>query len=104
MLGLTRGAVPVLANSGVKMLTVGCNGAGAPPAVPRNQPFLWRDERTGTELVAMWHAGLPQLSRKLAMVHCTSHAAAWPCSVLGLQAGTTADNSLSRQLVGNQGS
>ncbi|CAL5218578.1 g272 [Coccomyxa viridis] len=57
VLGVTRGAVPILARSGVDALTVGCNGAGAPPGVPKNQPFLWRDEGTGTQIVAMWHAG-----------------------------------------------
>jgi hypothetical protein len=49
--------VPVLASSGVDALTVGCNSAGAPPGVPKNQPFIWQDLRTGTEIVAMWHAG-----------------------------------------------
>ena len=57
VLGLTRAAVPILATSGVDALTVGCNGAGAPPGVPKNQPFIWRDVRTSTEIVAMWHAG-----------------------------------------------
>lgn len=57
VLGLTRAAVPILAASGVDALTVGCNGAGAPPGVPKNQPFIWRDVRTSTEIVAMWHAG-----------------------------------------------
>lgn len=61
VLGVTRGAVPILARSGVDALTVGCNGAGAPPGVPKNQPFLWRDEGSGTEIVAMWHAGLHPL-------------------------------------------
>ena len=58
VLGLTRGAVPILARSGVDALTVGCNGAGAPPGVPKDQPFLWRDEGSGTQIIAMWHAGL----------------------------------------------
>ena len=58
VLGVTRGAVPILARSGVEALTVGCNGAGAPPGVPKNQPFVWRDIRTGTQIIAMWHAGL----------------------------------------------
>ncbi len=67
VLGLTRGAVPILARSGVDALTVGCNGAGAPPGVPKNQPFLWRDEGSGTQIIAMWHAGL-HLPQELAQL------------------------------------
>lgn len=36
---------------------VGVNGASAPPAVPANRPFVWRDEASGTSLLAMWHPG-----------------------------------------------
>ena len=55
--GADAGGGAILAASGVDALTVGCNGAGAPPGVPKNQPFIWRDVRTGTEIFAMWHAG-----------------------------------------------
>eukprot|EP00878_Enallax_costatus_P022037 GHUV01023361.1.p1 GENE.GHUV01023361.1~~GHUV01023361.1.p1 ORF type:complete len:573 (+),score=177.34 GHUV01023361.1:634-2352(+) len=55
--GLTRAAVPHLVAAGMRAVTVGVNGGSAPPAVPLNTPFLWRDESTGTQLLAMWHAG-----------------------------------------------
>ena len=37
--------------------TVGVNGGSAPPAVPKNTPFIWRDEPSGKQLLAMWHPG-----------------------------------------------
>ena len=40
------------------MLSIGVNGGSAPPAVPWNQPFLWRDEGTGSQIIAMWHPGV----------------------------------------------
>lgn len=59
--GLTRAVLPVITNEdwmrGVKMLSVGVNGGSAPPAVPHNQPFLWRDEATNSQIIAMWHPG-----------------------------------------------
>lgn len=39
------------------LLTVGVNAASAPPAVPKNTPFIWRDEPSGKQLLAMWHPG-----------------------------------------------
>ncbi len=36
---------------------MGVNGGSAPPAVPRDGPFLWRDEPSGAEIIGMWHAG-----------------------------------------------
>lgn len=55
--GLTRAAVPILARAGVKALSVGVNGASAPPDVPLNAPFWWVDRPSGTRLLAFWHAG-----------------------------------------------
>jgi len=55
--GLTRAAVPLLAASGVRALSVGVNWGSAPPGVPKSEPFIWRDEASGTELIAMWHEG-----------------------------------------------
>ena len=55
--GLTRAAVPYLHGAGVQALTVGVNGGSAPPGVPHNRPFWWRDEHSGTQLLAFWHAG-----------------------------------------------
>ncbi len=37
---------------------MGVNGGSAPPAVPWNQPFLWRDEGTNSQIIAMWHPGV----------------------------------------------
>lgn len=55
--GLTRAAIPILARQGVRVLTVGVNGVSAPPAVPFNTPFWWRDEPSGSQLLSFWHPG-----------------------------------------------
>ncbi|EFN51908.1 hypothetical protein CHLNCDRAFT_54763 [Chlorella variabilis] len=55
--GLTRAAVPILADQGVRAISVGVNGGCAPPAVPHFTPFIWRDLPSGKELLAMWHPG-----------------------------------------------
>ena len=36
---------------------MGVNGGSAPPDVPFNTPFIWRDQGTGTQLFAFWHPG-----------------------------------------------
>lgn len=36
---------------------MGVNGGSAPPAVPKNTPFIWRDLPSGKQLLAMWHPG-----------------------------------------------
>lgn len=51
--GLTRAAIPLLARNGVQAVTVGENGACAPVNVP--PVFVWRDEPSGTEVLAMFH-------------------------------------------------
>ena len=55
--GFTRAAVPILYAEGVRAVTVGVNGGSAPPGVPHNQPFIWRDTQSQAELLAMWHPG-----------------------------------------------
>eukprot|EP00887_Chlorella_sp_A99_P001854 scaffold19.g1854.t1 len=55
--GLTRAAIPSLAWEGVRALSVGVNAGSAPPAVPFNAPFWWRDEPSGAQLLAFWHPG-----------------------------------------------
>lgn len=55
--GLTRAAIPILHNEGVRALTVGVNGGSAPPAVPKYQPFWWKDQASGAALLAFWHPG-----------------------------------------------
>ncbi|WIA20109.1 hypothetical protein OEZ85_005961 [Tetradesmus obliquus] len=55
--GLTRASIPVLASKGVRGITGGVNAFSAPPGVPKNTPFIWRDEESGTQLLAMWHPG-----------------------------------------------
>jgi hypothetical protein len=52
--GLTRNAIPLLSKRGIKGITVGENSQCAPSAVP--PLFLWKDEATKTEVVAMYHA------------------------------------------------
>jgi hypothetical protein len=49
--GLTRSVIPLLRRYGVRALTVGENGACAPVNVP--PIFLWRDNATGTDVIAM---------------------------------------------------
>ncbi|KAL4451756.1 hypothetical protein ABPG75_007418 [Micractinium tetrahymenae] len=55
--GLTRAAVPILADQGVKAISVGVNGGSAPPGVPKNRPFWWRDLPSGKQLLAFFHPG-----------------------------------------------
>lgn len=55
--GLTRGALPVMAAAGVRALSVGVNAGSAPPGVPLDTPFIWRDMASNASLLAMWHAG-----------------------------------------------
>ena len=61
MPGLTRAAIPIISNEdwqrGVIALSVGVNGGSAPPDVPLNQPFIWRDPPSGAQILAMWHPG-----------------------------------------------
>ena len=55
--GFTRAALPILYAQGVRAVTVGVNGGSAPPGVPHNQPFIWRDTQSQTDMLAMWHPG-----------------------------------------------
>jgi hypothetical protein len=48
-----------LTAAGVHALSVGVNGGSAPPGVPHFQPFVWRDNATGAELLATWQPGEP---------------------------------------------
>lgn len=57
--GFTRNAIPILTAEGVRAVTIGVNGGSAPPGVPKNTPFIWRDEASGTELVTVLHPGKP---------------------------------------------
>lgn len=52
--GLTRNAIPLLARRGVAAVSVGENSQIAPSAVP--PIFLWQDNATGTEVIALFHA------------------------------------------------
>jgi len=55
--GFTRAALPILFGQGVRAVTVGVNGGSAPPGVPHNEPFIWRDTQSQTDMLAMWHPG-----------------------------------------------
>lgn len=59
--GMTRGALPALTEPWwgpvVRAVSVGVNSATPTPAVPLNTPFIWRDEATGSQVLALWHAG-----------------------------------------------
>ena len=52
--GLTRNAIPLLSKRGVLAVSVGENSQVAPSAVP--PIFLWHDNNTNTEVIAMYHA------------------------------------------------
>jgi hypothetical protein len=51
--GLTRGAIPVLVEAGVKGVSVGMNPSVPPVNVP--DIFRWRDNASDTEVVALFH-------------------------------------------------
>eukprot|EP01111_Echinosteliopsis_oligospora_P018725 TRINITY_DN8746_c0_g1_i1.p1 TRINITY_DN8746_c0_g1~~TRINITY_DN8746_c0_g1_i1.p1 ORF type:complete len:564 (-),score=154.55 TRINITY_DN8746_c0_g1_i1:70-1761(-) len=51
--GITRSAIPIWVNAGVQAVSVGVNGASAPPAVPK--VFVWSDVQSQTDVIAMWH-------------------------------------------------
>jgi hypothetical protein len=53
--GMTRAVIPLLVKNGIQAVSVGVNGASAPPAVPRI--FRWRDQPSDTEVLAMWNPG-----------------------------------------------
>lgn len=55
--GLTSAAIPILKSRGVKGISVGVNGASAPPRVPHNRPFFWKDPGSKEQLIALWHPG-----------------------------------------------
>lgn len=55
--GLTRAAIPIFKTKGIKALSAGVNGFSAPPGVPHMTPFVWRDEDSDSEIIAMWHPG-----------------------------------------------
>ncbi len=56
--GITRTAIPILVERGIKTLSVGVNPGSAPPGVPKCTPFIWRDPQSGKQLVAYWHPGV----------------------------------------------
>lgn len=53
--GITRSVVPLLRQAGVAALSIGCNGASAPPGLP--QAFVWADKQSGESIVGMLHPG-----------------------------------------------
>ena len=56
---MTRNAIPILVDEGVQAITIGVNGGSAPPGVPKNIPFIWRDNPSGKEIVTVVHPGMP---------------------------------------------
>ena len=48
--GMTRNAIPILTDEGVQAITIGVNGGSAPPGVPKNTPFIWRDSPPARKL------------------------------------------------------
>ncbi|CAL5224396.1 g7077 [Coccomyxa viridis] len=55
--GMTRNAIPILVDEGVQAITIGVNGGSAPPGVPKNTPFIWRDKPSGKEIMTVVHPG-----------------------------------------------
>jgi hypothetical protein len=60
--GMTRNAIPILTDEGVQAITIGVNGGSAPPGVPKNTPFIWRDRPSGKEIITAVHPGKPDNS------------------------------------------
>lgn len=56
---MTRNAIPILVDEGVQAITIGVNGGSAPPGVPKNTPFVWRDKPSGKEIITVVHPGMP---------------------------------------------
>lgn len=54
---MTRNAIPILTDEGVQAITIGVNGGSAPPGVPKNTPFIWRDRPSGKEIITAVHPG-----------------------------------------------
>ncbi len=54
---MTRNAIPILVDEGVQAITIGVNGGSAPPGVPKNTPFIWRDKPSGKEIITAVHPG-----------------------------------------------
>ena len=54
---MTRNAIPILVDEGVQAITIGVNGGSAPPGVPKNVPFIWRDKPSGKEIITAVHPG-----------------------------------------------
>ena len=67
---MTRNAIPILAGEGVQAITIGVNGGSAPPGVPKNTPFLWRDKPSGREMVTVVHPGT---GPRLCIIHTLMH-------------------------------
>lgn len=57
--GMTRAALPLMKNAGIKALSQGVNTASAPPAIPKNRPVIWKDDRSGASILLWVHAGIP---------------------------------------------
>lgn len=53
--GTTINTLPIFNKNGIIAISIGVNGASAPPIVPRN--FRWRHPGTGSEVLVMYHAG-----------------------------------------------
>ena len=57
--GMTRAAIPLMADAGVKALSQGVNTASAPPGIPKNTPIIWQDPESSTSVLLWVHAGNP---------------------------------------------
>ena len=53
--GLTRSVLNTFKWSDIRALSVGVNPFSAPPGVPHNKIFRWRDEASKSEVLAFWH-------------------------------------------------
>lgn len=84
--GFTRNAIPILTAEGIKAVTIGVNGGSAPPGVPKNTPFIWRDKASGTEILIVLHPGALQPvkeTQKLYSMYSKNYLAMWLSHPLG---------------------
>jgi hypothetical protein len=75
--GISIGVVPIMHDMGVRFLSMGINEGSAPPVVPHNKPFVWRDAKTGKQIIVAIQPGqfLNAHSSPESLCDCTrSHA------------------------------
>eukprot|EP01084_Bolivina_argentea_P029224 54231_1 len=53
--GMTRSLIPIFTQNNVSAISIGCNGASAPPGTPNI--FMWKDPDSNEQIITMLHKG-----------------------------------------------